>query len=711
MLCHKTKNMDFQFDEKNGQISKLNYRGKEYSFAPISIFEISQRGKMGEQYTYTAKDFCLKTYDAVDNEFSCVYENSELSVKINAEINTSINWGISVENFGEKVIEWINFPQIVVKNDLKDHSGDSKILWGFDEGVLVDNMEFRNSLFGYKEPMYPSEGIMGMYPAIVELQCMAYYDSNSGLYFASHDKSDNLKGIDFYEYNNGIKLQFRHFTGSNYGENYIMQYPMIMHFFDGDWYTAATIYREWFEKEKKYIPIEKNTKLPKWYSESPVIVTYPVRGLYDTDEMNPNKLFPYRNALKHIDRLEKQFNSKIMVILMHWEGTAPWAPPIVWPPYGGENELKKFIDALHERGDVLGVYCSGLGWTQKSNIADYNMSETFEKDGLAKFMCLSPEQDLPYSKICTDQRIGYDMCPTQKFTVDIICDQVNKMLSADIDYIQLMDQNHGGTSYFCYSKKHGHPPVPGKWQVDAVKKLLDNAEDKAGNVLFGCESAAAEAYIPQLLFNDNRYNICYALGEPIPLYAFVYHKYINNFMGNQVCTQYAFDHQKSPENIFLRIAYSFCCGDMLTAVINDDGNIIYNWGYYNSDNLPCQEATAELIKNLNYWRRCETKKYLHYGKMEIPYRIESDKIKIYGALGFDHEYCKVFSSAWNSSDGQFGQFLVNYTTEPVECVIDLPEDETFVVYEEYGKALKQICGRNIIRINRLSAVLLEKERL
>ena len=80
-------------------------------------------------------------------------------------------------------------------------------------------------------------------------------------------------------------------------------------------------------------------------------------------------------------------------------------------------------------------------------------------------------------------------------------------------------------------------------------------------------------------------------------------------------------------------------------------------------------------------------------------------------MGFDHEYCKVFSSAWSSSDGHFGQFLVNYTAEPVECVIDLPEDETFVVYEEYCKALKQICGRNIIRINRLSAVLLEKERL
>ena len=68
------------------------------------------------------------------------------------------------------------------------------------------------------------------------------------------------------------------------------------------------------------------------------------------------------------------------------------------------------------------------------------------------------------------------MCPTQDFTVDVICDQVKKMADSGIDYIQLMDQNHGGTSYFCYSRNHGHAPVPGRWQVEAVKKLLNKAE-------------------------------------------------------------------------------------------------------------------------------------------------------------------------------------------------------------------------------------------
>lgn len=710
MICCKSNGMVICFDEEKAQIDKLLYREKNYVYAPISVFEIAQRDIKGNQIKTTANDFILNKCDYNSNKLVCLYTNGELSIEVSAYIQDSVEWHIKVQNFGKNVIEWVNFPQIIVKNDLKNSGGDSKILWGFNEGALIDNMEFRNSSWGYIEPEYPSEGVMGLFPAIVETQFMAYYDNHSGLYFASHDADENLKGIDFYEYDGGIKLQFRHYTGCDFGQDYTMPYPMVMQFFEGDWMDAAAIYRDWFEKNcsDEYLPIKENSNLPEWYSNSPIIVTYPVRGLFDTDEMYPNKLFPYTNAIKHIEELESKFDSRIMVILMHWEGTAPWAPPIVWPPYGGEDELKKFIDILHSRNDVLGVYCSGLGWTQKSNLTDYEMTEMFEESNLKEYMCLSPEQELPFSKICTDQRYGYDMCPTQEFTVNVICDQVKKMFDAGIDYIQLMDQNHGGTSYFCYSRKHNHPPVPGKWQVDAVKNLLDKAEKDTGKVLFGCESAAAEAYIPQLLFSDNRYNLCYTVGEPVPMYSFIYHKYLNNFMGNQVCTHAAFDHKKSPENILIRTAYAFCCGDMLTVVLNDDGKFIFNWGYRDMDDLPDQEALSMLIKNLNYWRQGEHRKYLHYGIMEKPYEVMSSKVIIYGARGFNHEYDRVFTSAWKTEEGEFGQFLVNHTKDTVTCNVNLPENIKFALYGNDGKKIREISGNSKIEIKKLSGVLIER---
>ena len=94
--------------------------------------------------------------------------------------------------------------------------------------------------------------------------------------------------------------------------------------------------------------------------------------------------------------------------------------------------------------------------------------------------------------------------------------------------------------------------------------------------------------------------------------------------------------------------------------------------------------------------------------MEVPYKIQSDEIKIYGAMNYDHKYNKIFTSAWSTLNGEFGQFLVNYTTEPIECIIDLPEKESFKVYEEYDKPLMSITGRSAISLKRLSAVLIEK---
>ena len=496
-----------------------------------------------------------------------------------------------------------------------------------------------------------------------------------------------MKAIDFCPWDGGIKLYFRILTNSDFGCDFNMGYPFVMQMFSGEWQEAAEIYRRWFEENKAegFVPISQNDKIPEWYSQSPIVVTYPVRGEHDMDVMEPNKMFPYINGLKHIDYLAQRLNSKIMVLLMHWEGTAPWAPPYVWPPYGGEEELEKYIDALHKEGHLIGLYCSGLGWTTQSHLVkEYNMTEEFRKRDLGKYMCVSPEQELLYSKTCTGIRESYDMCPTEKLCTDTMAEQAKYMIDADIDYIQLLDQNHGGAAYCCYSQNHSHPPVPGKWMTDAVNSIMDKIRsESAKKVLFGCESAAAESFIPNLLFNDNRFNLAYQIGVPVPAYAYIYHEYINNFMGNQVGINWVFDYEKNPENFAMRIAYSFCAGDMLTLVLNEDGKINWNWGKQQLDYLPDNDKIIEFVRIANKFRRDIAPQYLHLGKMIAPLATEVEKYEVTEFNGFTLTLEKVCFSRWQAKDGTWAQFFANYNDEDIDVGVN-PKEKCILISEEGG---------------------------
>lgn len=710
MICLENGKTRVKFDETEGKITELRYETRNFLGNAEDIFLVALRDESGRQTVLSTSMFHLKTAKQKDGGFFCIYENDMLEVNVEVRAKDNLQWVLSIVNHTAQVIEWVDYPRILVPDDLHGREQDSQILWGFNEGVLVNDITMREQGFKYREPNYPGEGLMGIFPAIVETQLMAYYNEEAGLYLAAHDRDNHVKGIDFYSKDGGILLQFRHFTGSNFGKDYRIPYPMVMKFFHGDWHIAAELYRMWFEEEKKesFISISENPVLPDWYGESPVIVTYPVRGQYDTDEMKPNKLFPYENIMEHVERLEREFDSRIMVLLMHWEGTAPWAPPFVWPPYGGEEALRRLIEKLHARGDVLGVYCSGIGWTIQSRLVEeYHMQETFEREHLEKVMCVSPEQTLLPSKICTAQRSGYDMCPSVEYTKKVMCGQVEQMVKVGIDYIQLLDQNHGGTSYFCYSREHGHPPVPGRWQVEAMKELLKAVEKHSGKVLFGCESAAAESYIPYLLFSDNRYNLCYHIGKPVPLYAYLYHRYVNNFSGNQVCTGLWFDHQKSPDNILEHIAYSFCAGDLLTVILNEDGKFLFNWGYRDMSFLPDQEAVGTLIRNLNRWRKGRTADYLHTGEMIPPYPVQSGRNLYIGRDGYDRDIEQIHTSAWRSGSLTCGQFLVNYNKKETECTVMLPNDREFTISEADGTKRTLCGGAQSLWIKELSAVLIE----
>jgi len=683
-------------NEKGGIVSLIS-GGKEFvkKALPLLQFRLREGNKTSIFTSDDADRICTKEKG---NTVCIEYTYNDLSIVFDVALTFGgrIEATLCCDNQSGKYIEWIDFLQFAVPDDLVRSGGSGRLILDINEGLLIEDLNEKENYrhYAYREMEYPSLGLYYMFPAVVQSQFIAYYDDSAGIYFAAEDSERGIKGIDFVPLGDAIKLQIRLYPSENKNETFFkLPYNMVVDFFSGDWYDAAQLYRNWFENNLPdgLLSVEENDALPEWYSDSPLVVTYPVQGVHDRDKAEPNKLFPYHNVLPYIDEISDYTKSRIMALLMHWEGTAPWAPPYVWPPLGGEQLMRDFCDRLHDRQHLLGVYCSGVGYTVHSNINEYSMQKEYDAKGLSRYMCASPDGEIE-SKICQAQRKSYDMCISQDFTKTVLCEEAEKMASCGLDYIQILDQNHGGSPYFCYSDKHGHPAVPGKWMVEHMRELLKKLKSTVGNnVLLGCESASAEAYIPYLHLSDNRFNLNYMVGRPIPLYGYIYHKYLHNFSGNSVSSLKFIDIHKSPDCHMLRVAYSYLAGDLMTLVINQDGEIVWSWGERDFSYLPERKPILDFVKVATAYRRGVGKKYLVYGQMVRPCKVECEYVPMYKPITeYVREYPAVLTTAWQSSDGKKAQFLACYRKLKEVCTVDLRATDGARLIDENGAVLETL---------------------
>ncbi len=683
-------------DFGRGTVNSINYAGNIISQGTAPLFRTELRDAKGEKNIIDASlGRCagvLLTGDcSCGAEASYEFDGGVKVVVRAAGRGDGLEWSADILNTGDLAAEWIELPVASLK-PLKGEGGEASMLYPFNEGAVIDSTALRQSTwFRSYDIKYPSIGCYPVFPNMLCSQFQAYLVDGFGLYMGAQDPERGLKVIDFYDgpsvdsadgtsdQADGTSDQYatpgthapltaviRIYCGVYPGEDYRMKFPVIWKFFEGGWEDAAEIYRKWFEDNlpPAVMRTSENRKLPEWYFGAPLVVSYPVRGIHDMDEMKPNALFPYCRALPLLSEIREKAGTDLLVLLMHWEGTAPWAPPYVWPPYGGVEEFNRFRDALHEAGDKLGVYCSGFGYTIKSNLVDdYSCEEKFEKDGLQAAMCVGPDGRLVKSEICPGQRSGYDICPASPKGRETVNEAYKPLFRSGIDYAQILDQNHGGGQYLCYSREHGHPPVPGAWMTRSMQELLSGWNREAGNMLLGCESAAAEPFAGNLLFSDNRFELNWHIGHPVPLFTYIYHEYLRNFMGNQVSSPFL----QGENTLFLRLAYSFAAGDCMTIVLTPDGRIMDQWGGRDFDTLPDREEVLAFISRLTAFFSGEAGRFIARGRMvkAKPFDCPTHSYNTY-SRGVDVP--DVFSSAF-SLDGRTMQIFVNHTDKDVQIEV------------------------------------------
>ncbi len=658
-------------NKSKATISSIKRDDAELIAKDAPLFSVKLRRKDATSFVITSKDFAfVKEEDGATTYSHELLDAEVILMPMDGEIHGRIN----VHNKSGLVIEWVEFLSFSVDENFVDDGGSGEILFPYNEGCVVSSLTRReNAPFRYYEPDYPSQGRYCIFPNMICSQFISYLKGDFGVILYAQDESRGTKHIDFVRDNGGCRVFIRTYTGCRYGESYKMPFDMVIKTFEGNFYDACEIYRQWFEAHKVegLTKIKDNESLPKWYHNSPIILAFPLRGHNDTGEMEPNGFFPYQNTIKICSKLSKKLESPVMELLMQWESGSPWAPPFYWPPLGGEAAFSKFLKESHELGMSVGLYCSGLGWTEYSKIVpEYNKQKIFQENHYRDIVCENSNGNA-VSTIVAGIRFGYDLCPYNEEARKLFSDNINVLASSGVDYVQALDQNHGGNAYFCYSPNHGHPDVPGPWQVESTLKAILMLDES--KVLYGCESASAEPFLAKLLFSDNRFNLNYYIGKPFPVHSYIYHEYLNNFMGNQICMTL----EKTDYNFSYRVAYSFTAGDMLTTVLSDKGNIPYSWC---DDETTDKDNALMILSNLNKWRRGIGADYLHMGKMVKPIKVESEgksfKCEDSTILHVDGVQTQAFEYR-----GKVMQFIVNYQNQPINVVFP----KAYMVYESPDK--------------------------
>jgi hypothetical protein len=649
------------FNENDGSLESLKLNGFNLVRKAPHLFELGFRNSANDPVILTSGEFGFTFHNNGENlEFIFSGHSRYPDLMVRIDIKPKEDGFVlhpQVEGIPSELrLEWCNPISIL----LKDASG--QLFQTQQEGWLpYDPMKTR-----YEIPDYP---YYRHYPGLLPMQFIAYYYPEAGVYFGSHDYGHTTKAIECVPTAEGPQLEFRLFVGGECDAGkWNCNFDMTIGLFQGDWMEACDIYRNWVQNDP-VLPTKGH--LPKLVADSPVCVFYPVQGHgLDSGPMEPNEYFPYEKALPTLRRLASQLNSPLMVLLMHWEGTAPWAPPYVWPPLGGEKLLSEFADALHAEGHYLGLYCSGTAWTQTSSINSYSRVAQFEKEKLDRYMIRGPHGELK-AWICNgehSQRIGCDMCVSEEWPRETLKNELRKLAMAPIDYAQFFDQNLGGASHMCWAQNHSHPDLPGGWQTQSMTHLMTELEsvikETGSHLLMGCESAAADAYMRFLPFSDLR-PFCWtaADGLSVPAYSYVFHEYINNFMGNQGGILQQLAAEKNPDNYLFRTAYAFCSGELLSVVLGAGGNITWGWGVDWSVPVPEQLPILELTRNLNAFRK-QYGEYLQYGRMlRTPATLSGERWKLI-TLKRDYDMDAFVYSTWRSPAGKMALVICNFLKTP-----------------------------------------------
>ncbi len=375
-----------------------------------------------------------------DSNFS---ENLTATVIITTSGSKS-DWDMSVTGLGSNTLTEAHFPYLNIKA-----SGNDYFMTSTHSGRLIKNPKSSGINEELKYPRWAAT-----------MQFSAYYNDNYGIYLGTHDPKASIKkfvikaniknGVKF---ENEIPIPNKGIAGNDWEFSGVFRLEL----FEGDWYDASQIYREWASQEAGYWPKDTPEALARREAMGNIAVWM--------------RLYDNKNSISSIKSWVNKFSNFMGVPMgLHWYTWNDKEMDDDYPYFfPAKNGMKEAVSELQQGGNItIMPYINGLLY--EKGLPNYSSE--------GKVWAVKKESGAVQSQSYLGRSFAVQ-CPTQEGYQNIITDACKQLTDAD----QIgcgavyLDQVAYANAYQCYDKNHGHKIGGGDAWRSGYNEMFEKMHD------------------------------------------------------------------------------------------------------------------------------------------------------------------------------------------------------------------------------------------
>jgi hypothetical protein len=478
-------------DQSTGQdfLAQKNAYYNGFTFAYITPANSTLQyagGYLAQSVTFTPVNTSTGIQVTIQfSKFTGLNISATLTIAID-NVSSLTTWNVSISNQDQITIQLVGVPYLSGLSQMSVNPANDYFAYPSLSGMLFQDPVHNfvlNLGWGYQQ-YYP-----GGYG---NMQFMAYYslESGAGLYIASQDTAGYTKYLEAARPNNNwLEMDHAYVPTFAAGSSVTVPYPVVVGFFNGDWFDAATLYRTWAIQQPwaQGGPLVTRVDVPDWYKKSGMMAWMLTVTQFAADGQS------YADLAKVAAAWQQDLQSQTIMDWTEWENQGAWLDiPNFLPPSQGWPAFESTVSATHAAGSTLMVEPStsyatvgAPGWSALQSAASLQVDGT---------MYLTPLSTLNQSGENEAETVA-QMDPTQAWH-DAILSFTTPLQQNGIDLIH-MDGNPYQRG-LCYAPNHSHPPGGGNWWFEDLAQIYSDVRStgRAANPNFAMGGEFyAEPYI------------------------------------------------------------------------------------------------------------------------------------------------------------------------------------------------------------------------